>query len=271
MFAGVLAAAAFAFSCPATPVNYGVIADEPDATTPWIAAGPGRRRLVGHLYVYSQMLADARVRMSPGLVLYAGREAKIGWMPRSWLHDWGRYLAVEGRRLDAPGHFRQRFNRALRPQFYPSGVKIPSTGCWRLTLRSGQRQVTVVAHAIESPGEPRCDLTPWSADGVRASPRSSGIVASWGWRTPDGGALMYAGGRTPEGGNTNVLWRAERSHGEWIDIFGDGRGSFSQRFPSADSPGVFPSIVVVPEAGCWILTVRTGRVGGVIVFRGVVP
>jgi hypothetical protein len=274
MLAGVVAAAALATSCPATPVQYGLQRDEPRETAPWIAAGPGRRRLVGHLYSYAQMLGDARVRTSPGIVLYAGQPAKIGWMPRSWLHDWGRHLAIEGRQLDGPGYFRQRFGRAIRPQFYPTGVTLPSVGCWRLTLRSGLRQVTAVVRAIEPPAEPRCDPTPWAPDGVRASPSSSGIAASWGWHTSDGGALLYVGGRTPDGGNTKVLWRAQRAQGGWIELLGLRLGayaSFSQMFGFADLPGVFPSIVVVPEPGCWLLTVRTGQVAGVIVFRAVVP
>src|SRR5919106_6530073 len=101
MLAGVVASAVLATSCPATPVQYGVSYESPRDTAPWVAAGPGRRRLVGMLYTYSGMLGDARVRTSPGFVLYAGRTAKIGWVPRNWSHDWGRrFLTVEGHRLD---------------------------------------------------------------------------------------------------------------------------------------------------------------------------
>lgn len=273
MLAEVVASASLAAGCPATPVQYGWHREAPRDTAPWVAAGSDRRRLVGHLYGYWDMLGDARVRTSPGLVLYAGRPAKIGWIPRSWGDDWGRYLAIDGRRLDGPGTFRQRFRRAVTPQFYPTGVTVPSAGCWRLTLRSGRRSVTVVARAMEPPAASPCDLSRGEGTDVRATPSSSRIVAGWGWRTADGGALLYVGGRTPDGGNTKVLWRAEGPHEGWIEIFGrrlDGAGSFQQMF-GAVSGGFFPSIVVVPEPGCWLLTVRTGHVGGVIVFRAVAP
>jgi hypothetical protein len=277
MLAGVVASAVLAMSCPATPVQYGVHADAARETAPWIAAGPGRRRLVGHLYAYSEMLGDARVRTSPGFVLYAGRPAKIGWLPRSWRDDWGRYLTFEGRRLDGQGEFRQRFRRAVAPQFYPTGVNIPSAGCWRLTLRSGRRSEAVVVQAIEPPAERPCDLSRFGSDGVRATPLSSGIVAGWGrdWRTADGGALLYTGGKTPDGGNTKVLWRVERRYESSIKLLGrrlDGPETFEQTQPMAASePGAFPSRVVVPTPGCWSLIVRTGHIGGVIVFRAVVP
>jgi hypothetical protein len=276
MLAGVVAAAALASSCPATPVQYGWHREAPRDTAPWIAAGPGRRRLTGQLYAYGDMLGDARVRTSPGFVLYAGRMAKIGWVPRDWSHDWGRYLAIEGRRLDGTGTFRQRFRRAVAPQFYPTGMTVPSAGCWRLTLRSGRRQETVVVRAVEPPAAPPCDLSRFGADGVRATPLSSGLVAGWGrdWRTAAGGPLLYTGGKTPEGGNTKVLWRAEGPYESWMELFGqrlDGAGSFEQRLQEVSPPRFFPSIVVVPEPGCWLLTVRSGRMGGVIVFRAVAP
>lgn len=275
MLAGVVASAVLATSCPATPVQYGWHREAPRDTAPWIAAGPGRRRLVGHLYAYWDMLGDARVRTSPGFVLYAGRPAKIAWIPRSWGDDWGRYLTVDGRRLDGPGGFRQRFRRAVAPQFYPTGVTVPSAGCWRLTLRSGRRSETVVVQAIEPPAGRPCDLSQGGSDGVRATPVSSGIVAGWNWRTADGGAFIYTGGKTPDGGNTKVLWRAERGSESSIRLLGrrlDGPETFQQTWPAAVSePGAFPSTVVVPSPGCWLLTVRTGHVGGVIVFRAVTP
>jgi hypothetical protein len=273
MLAGVVASAVLATSCPATPVHYGVQADAQRETAPWIAAGPGRRRIVGHLYAYSGMLGDARVRTSPGFVLYVGRPAKIGWLPR-WWGDWGRYLTFDGQRLDGPGTFRQRFRRAVSPQFYPTGLTIPTAGCWRLTLRSGVRRETVVVRAIEPPAERPCDLSRVDPDGIRATPAASGLVAGWRWQTEDGGALMYTGGKTPDGGNTKVLWRAERAHESFVEIFGrrlDRAGSFDQRLQEVFPRGFFPSHLVVPDAGCWLLTVRSGRMGGVIVFRAVAP
>lgn len=85
---------------------------------------------------------------------------------------------------------------------------------------------------------------------------------------------MYTGGRTPDGGNTKVLWRAERAQESFVEIFGrrlDAAGSFEQRLQEVSPPRFFPSILAVPSPGCWLLTVRSGGVGGVIVFRAVEP
>ncbi|MBA2384421.1 MAG: hypothetical protein H0V68_07140 [Actinobacteria bacterium] len=263
-----------ASSCPATLVRYGVTVESPRDTAPWIAAGPGRTRLVGLLYPYRRLLGDARVRLAPGFTLYAGRLEKIAWVPHSWGDDWGRYLTIEGRRLDGPGTFQERFRRAVAPQFYPTGLTVPSVGCWRLTLRSARRSVSVVVQAIEPPAERPCDLSEVGSDGIPATPASAGVLAGWHWQTAEGGALMYVGGRTPEGGNTKVLWRVERGYTQMVRLLGsrlDGAGNFDATLPAVSVPGAFPSTVVVPSAGCWLLTIRTGSIGGVIVFRAVAP
>jgi hypothetical protein len=55
----------------------------------------------------------------------------------------------------------------------------------------------------------------------------------------------------------------------------DAPGSFSQTFKEAGGPrGYWPSIVVVPDPGCWLLTVRiAGQEGaaGILVVRVVPP
>jgi hypothetical protein len=276
IIAAMVPAAVLAPSCPATVVRYGASAESPRDTAPWIAAGPGRTRIVGLLYAYtgSRMLADARVRLAPGFVLYAGQLAKIGWVPRSWGDNWGGYLTIEGRRLDGSGTFRERFRRAVAPQFYSTGVTVPSVGCWRLTLRSGKRSVSVVVQAIEPPAARRCDLSEVTPNGIPATPASSGIVAGWHWQTDDRGALMYVGGKTPEGGNTKVLWFVERGYTQSLKLLGsqlDGSATFERTASAVNAQGEFPSTVVVPSPGCWLLTLRTGGIGGVIVFRAVAP
>jgi hypothetical protein len=35
------------------------------------------------------------------------------------------------------------------------------------------------------------------------------------------------------------------------------------------APGLYPSIVDVPAAGCWLLRLRTGRLSGAIVVRAI--
>ena len=55
----------------------------------------------------------------------------------------------------------------------------------------------------------------------------------------------------------------------------DGQATFRQEFRGAGGPaGYWPSIVIVPEAGCWLLTVRiVGQTGaaGIVVTRVVSP
>jgi hypothetical protein len=87
-------------------------------------------------------------------------------------------------------------------------------------------------------------------------------------REQSGGRLMiYTGGELPGGGTTKVLWIVRPLFASQIVISGrqlDGPGTFEQQFRSASAAEgtVFPSIVDVPSAGCWVLTVRNGRVAG---------
>jgi hypothetical protein len=105
------------------------------------------------------------------------------------------------------------------------------------------------------------------------------VSGGWPWRTEDGRALLYAGGRSPDGTNAKVLWRA-RPLGGTLVVSGsrlDGAATFRQEFKGAGGPtgaGYWPSTVVVPEPGCWLLTVRiVGQTGaaGIAVARVVSP
>jgi len=73
-----------------------------------------------------------------------------------------------------------------------------------------------------------------------------------------------------------VPWWVDRNWGGVLELTGirlDAQGSFMQQFTLAGGvPGdraVFPSIVDVPAAGCWLLRLRTGRLAGVLVVRAV--
>ena len=242
---------------------------------PWVTVGPTKPRLEAWLYSYRDYLGDGRVNRSERFIVRAGQHEKIGWFSRKWGGTW---LEVVGRRIDGQGSFRQRFRAAWQASWYPSGLLVPQSGCWELTLRTKGWQRRLVVEAIEPPAKGTCDATPVPQSGpVPLTPRRSGIVAGWGpWTTPEGGALLYAGGRTPEGGNTKVLWRTTRDtsfrSGELV-LRGtqlDGNSEFLQVLPEVNPSGHWPSIANVPNAGCWLLTARIGGqrgAAGIMVVR----
>jgi hypothetical protein len=265
--------------CAATTVHYAATR----VATPWVGAG---RAFTGHVFYYSQVAGDGRVNQSDGLVAYAGVPGKVLWAPRNRRRA-SATLVVRARRLDGAGAFTQRL-RALPGKQFPSQLTIPEAGCWRLTLRSGGLSASVVVQAVARQSEPRCDPTPvfrrtqphprfGQITWMQATPRTDGMAAILFVSTlPDvDSAVIYAGGRAPEGWNTKFLWWSPHP-GPDLTITGrrvDGlAGRFQQRFGSASSDEgiVFPSIVDIPTAGCWAVTVQTGRTAGLIVFQSVV-
>lgn len=68
-----------------------------------------------------------------------------------------------------------------------------------------------------------------------------------------------------------VLWVIHaRGGGSTIAIHGrrlDGRGSFAATYPASGYD--YPSYVEVPRAGCWRVTVTSGRLTGSVVFAAV--
>ncbi len=72
--------------------------------------------------------------------------------------------------------------------------------------------------------------------------------------------------------NMKVPWWVDNGAGN-LELVGtrlDAAGRFSQVFPMAWSPpGVYPSIVDIPAAGCWLLRLRTGKLAGVLVVRAI--
>jgi hypothetical protein len=82
-------------------------------------------------------------------------------------------------------------------------------------------------------------------------------------------ATMPAGGQVAEGRNTKVLWVAEPGGGP-LQVRGertDGAGAFDASSPEALGPGGhYPSIIDLPEPGCWELTVSTAESSGTVTF-----
>lgn len=250
--------------------------------TPWVAAGDA---FTGHVFYYAQIAGDGRVNQSDGLVAFAGAPGKVLWVARNRrLADL--ILVVSGRRLDGEGSFTRRL-RAARGGQFPSQLAISAAGCWRLALRSGRLAASAEVLVVPAPTEPRCDATPvlrgdpphprfgritW----MQATPRVSGVSAIRFVSVVPGAdsAVVYAGGRAPEGWSTKFLWWAPHPTGPLV-LTGrqiGGAGRFVQRFDSAatDDAVVFPSIVEIPTAGCWAVTVEMGKAAGLVVFQAVI-
>lgn len=118
---------------------------------------------------------------------------------------------------------------------------------------------------------------PW----IAASPSSSGLLGhlfywggtTWGEKHQKLHKLcIYTRGQAPGGRlRMKILWEL-RSGSAWtLSVRGtrlDAPGRFAQSFEGGRS---FPSIVVVPTAGCWSLTVKAGKATGHVTVLAVSP
>jgi hypothetical protein len=83
---------------------------------------------------------------------------------------------------------------------------------------------------------------------------------------------MYSGGESPDGRLTmKILWELHRDNAPHVlDVLAtrvDRPGSSSQQLPPTSSdPSQFPSIIDIPTAGCWRLTLKTGATTGHVVI-----
>ena len=246
-------------SCAANLVRYQSAKHPTFHDTPWILARPATRGVLGSVVSYPRMLRDGRVNRSDGLVLWA-TGARIVWSGPNLS------ATLTGRRLDGRGGFRLRLVRT--DDGLVSDLRFPSPGCWRLRLGDA----TAVVRVVSTPPEVGCAATPLVNDKAFARPRSSGIYGGWGpWRTRAGGALLYTHGHGA-GLNMKVPWWVNARWGPSVTLTGirlDADGSFTQELPSVSPPGVFPSTVDIPAAGCWLLRLRTGRLAGVVVVQAI--
>ncbi len=226
------------------------------------------------LVSYVPTLRDARVNRSGGLVLWTRGEQivwkVIGSAVRPSLV--ARQVGA-GRTLTVP---LQVGARGLL-----SALRFPAAGCWRLTLRTIHGAASVVALVVPRPAKPACDSTPVGATGLAVvRPTTAGIVGLWTWFTSTNEALIYTHGVAPKDVPTKVPWWIRRGWGARLHLTGirlDARGQFRQAFWQAGEPGrgprgyqaMFPSVVKVPSAGCWLFTLRTGRLAGILVVRAI--
>jgi hypothetical protein len=166
--------------------------------------------------------------------------------------------SLVARRLDGRGTVRSPLDRDLR---------FPSAGCWRLTVRSPRGIAAVVARVVPEPESLACDATELESGSALVRPRSAGIRGGWPWQNA-GPATLATHGHDGDR-NMKVLWRVRRNGGPLLQLAGtrlDAEGSFQQEFVRA-LPETYPSTVVIPAAGCWLLRLRTARLAGVLVVR----
>ena len=139
-----------------------------------------------------------------------------------------------------------------------------STGCRRFRVGGA----SLVARVVASPKKRTCGITILQNGRAYARPRSSRIWGAWPWLSI---AQLTTHGHDGDN-NMKVLWSIDGG-GPSLELIGarlDGSGSFRQEFPELLSPkGVYPSIVDIPAAGCWLLHLSSGRRAGVIVVRAV--
>jgi len=85
---------------------------------------------------------------------------------------------------------------------------------------------------------------------------------------PVGGTIP---GETSPAASAKILWITQGKASRRLLILGrrlDGQGTYRHTEEAASS-GSFPSIVELPSAGCWRLTLKTGRVAATAVFQAV--
>jgi hypothetical protein len=263
-----------AAACASTLVHYQPTKNPGLSEIPWVRARPNRAGVVALLASYRSTLRDARVNRSDGLVLWT-RGERIVWAPTG---AWSVEAVVVARHVGSARSLTTPIR--VKNRRLVSILRFPSVGCWRLTVHTGRGTASIVALVVPPSTDSSCDATPVEARSMAlARPRVAGIAGVWSWFTPDHAALMYTHGAAPNKMNTKVLWWVRRGWGVRLHLTGvrlDGKGQFTQAFQQAgasSSPrgyhAPFPSIVNVPSAGCWLFTLRTGRLAGIVVVRAV--
>jgi hypothetical protein len=231
---------------------------------PWVLARPQGPAILGFLPDYARSLRDGRVNRSDGLVLWR-TGGRIIWNVSGTLSA----QRLDGRRSFRIGLTGSSDGAVAEPRF-------PTAGCWRLSFRSGTKAAAIVARVIPRPAKLRCNATLLESGAAYARPRSSGIRGLWPWQS-SGAASLTTHGHDGDR-NMKVPWWVRRGWGGSLSLLGtrlDAPGSFRQEFPNATydgsqgQGGVFPSIVDVPAAGCWVLRLRTAQLAGVVVTRAV--
>lgn len=164
----------------------------------------------------------------------------------------------------ASGNF--SYMRSVAVVIALAGFAVISASASRATSEQTGSCVAARVHYDQAPNaDLRSPRLPW----VSAGRRGREIVGYIWYYTP---ALksserlrIYVGGKVSESGaSTKIMWVPRRVVARTLTVTGrrlDGAGTFRQEFAVAHAGqrSLFPSIVVVPSNGCWLLTVSNGR------------
>jgi hypothetical protein len=131
--------------CEPTPLHY-----EPNQVVgnsqPWLLAIPTDQSTQSPRPLGASIFTGGRNR--------EGGATKILWVPET-PNATGPTLTIIGQRLDAPGFFRQVEHQStgITPPIvgpvFPSIPRVPTDGCWALTVRTGQIGAIAVFSAIQ--------------------------------------------------------------------------------------------------------------------------
>jgi hypothetical protein len=84
-------------------------------------------------------------------------------------------------------------------------------------------------------------------------------------------SLLHTHGQMPNGSATKILWYVRVSGGRrTLTLRGKRLGAedtVQQTFSEVSPPQNYPSILTIPVAGCWTLSLRSGHVRGTVVMR----
>jgi hypothetical protein len=135
-------------SCPAARVNYSRTPAGGLSGIPWVAASPRTAGGVAYLFFYGERPFKQQ-HLATLAISTRGRTAegstKILW----WLPRGGAKIFVTGRRIDGAGSFRMTLNRASAAPEYPSIVKVPTAGCWRVQFGTRIHSAIVIMRAVD--------------------------------------------------------------------------------------------------------------------------
>lgn len=282
--------------------------DESMKSIPWVRAEPRELNLVGLLWYWPENWAHVRrARVFTGGVAPAGYSAKVLWafLAPSARDRGGEKLVIEGRNLGTGETVRDTFyaigyeGQNGAPS-YATQLDLPTPGCWRLTLTTGDLKAFVDFSAVDlsQPASQRCDPPPIHRGDAGGDPRREGVwveaeppelqlIAALGYWPEDWDdvrrAQVYTGGiRNGTAAKTAWIFLAPDLRGKGGDHLKirarnlEGEGTWEQTFAAISYDGQrgapsYASILDLPEPGCWRLELSTADLRATVDIRAVAP